>query len=129
MLYLDGGEIVHDNITPPNDISVWRKVQESLSVKPASIGLAILDNKNVVKSIVMGEGSDYFFFSKRSRFTLGDHSSKEEYGIGYHDRVSNNVRVTWYDSDLNPIDLDIRDFDKCLPTLIPKNLTASLYQS
>ena len=129
ILTLDGGEMIHDNIQNPGEISVWRRTQEAISVKPKNIRLAILENNRIAKEVVMGETSEYFFFSKRSRFTLGDHSSKEEHGIGYHDRESNTIRITWYDYNLDPVELDIRDFEKCRTTLIPKISTASSCQS
>jgi hypothetical protein len=129
ILTLDGGEMIHDNVQKPGEISVWRKTQESLTDRPKNIRLAIISENRVVKEVIMGESSSHFFFSRRSRLTLGEHASKEEYGIGYHDGQSNTVRITWYDENLDPVELDIREFEKCQQTLIPKISTASSFQS
>lgn len=119
-----------DKQPPLGDVSAWRKVQSSLTETPKSISLVLIDNnKNIVKKITAGETAKYFFFSKRATYALGDIGSKQEYGIGYHDWQTNSIRITWYDENLDPTQLEIRDFEKCQAVLIPSPLTASSSQS
>jgi len=119
-----------DKNPQPGDISSWRKAQSDIKETPKSISLILLDNeKNVVKKITAGETSKFFFFSKRATYALGDIGSKQEHGIGYHDWQTNSIRITWYDENLDPTQLEIRDFEKCQAVLIPNPLTASSSQS
>ena len=130
VLAMPNGSIFYDDTPKPGDVSKWRQVQELLSETPKSISLVLLDNdKKVVKDITAGETSKFFFFSKRVSYVLGDIGSKQEYGIGYHDWQTNSIRITWYDENLDPVQLEIRDFEKCQSVLIPKISTASSFQN
>lgn len=125
----DGSFIYDKSKEDPSDPSEWRFVQ-GLDIRPSSIGLVLISNEGVIeKDVFMGKGSDKFFFSKRVSYILGDNSSRQDYGIGYHDRTTNTVQISWYNEDLNPIQLESRDFEKCKSVMIPRISTASLSQS
>ena len=131
-LKLNNESLIYNKTTETNDIAEWSKVQNELVDKhfPIAIGLVLLSiSGEVLKSITIGEGSTKFFFSNRVSYCLGDNSSKEDYGIGYYDSSTGLVQISWFDHDLNPIQLESRDFEKCQNMMIPKTMIVSSFQN
>ena len=131
--FTDGTHVLEE---PPaiGQNSNWFKVQETLdeSKKPVLIKIFKKDpnSSSGYKNVSAGNGKPtVVFYSKRSSITLGDSSSKEEIGIGYHDSDTEKVLISWFDSDLNLMEKEERDIERCRSIMIPKSTTAYSYQN
>jgi hypothetical protein len=134
-ILFDNGLIALDQTQQPGEISEWFKVQQEvcdLKINPVSIKLFKKDNatgSGYKKVSIETKGSSNFFFSKKLAINLGDHNSHEAFGIGFYDQEINLIQISWFDRDLNLIESEQRNLEKCADLLIPKIGTQTLSQS
>lgn len=131
--FRDGTHVLED-VPEAGGVSNWFVLQENLDKSKEPVLIKLFKKtgpeNNANKSVGVGNGKPTeFFYSKRSSITLGDGSSKENIGIGYHDSTSGKVLISWFDSDLNLVEKEERDIEKCRSIMIPKTTIASSYQN
>lgn len=131
----DDGSVALDQTPALGGTSEWFKVQDEVSqkkLKAVEIKLFSRDkNKpNTYKKVsINSEGSEHFFFSKKFVINLGDSDGQQAFGIGYFCKPSSSVKISWFDRDLNLIDAEQRNIEKCADLLIPKIGTQTSYQN
>jgi hypothetical protein len=129
----DGSHALED-VKTAGEKSEWFCIQDLVNKEKYPVFLKLFKrtgqgNKDY-KSVCVGNGTaKSFFFSKRASLILGEDSSKENYGIGYHDSESRKVLISWYDSNLNLVEKEEREAYICQDILIPKITTVSSYQN
>lgn len=74
-------------------------------------------------------GAKHFFFSKKALVRLGDKESIESTGMGFYDEELGQVIIHWYDSNLELMEIDNRNPEKCAHLMIPKITQAFLSPS
>lgn len=130
-LILNDGTIIYDKTPAPGGVSEWRNAQGYVNSEIFPIGIGLL-NLKTDKRLEIGNGYHYFFFSKRAGYVLGHSQIPEQYGIGFV-KVEEDGRsyttISWHDSELNLIETEERDIEKCREIMIPKIMTASSSQS
>jgi len=128
----DGTHALED-IRPSGQRPEWFYIQSSVSDKKYPVLLKLFkregDHKPTYSSVGVGKNAKNFFFSKRASMTLGESSSKENYGLGYYNGDGSKVYIKWFDEKLSLVQEEERDLEKCIDLMIPKITTASSSQS
>lgn len=125
-ILFDNGSIALDQTPAPGDTSEWFKVQSEAdqnNLKAVEIKLFAKDKTKpgaYKKISIDSNGSENFFFSKKFIINLGEKDGHQAFGIGYYCKTSNLVKISWFDTDLNLIETEQRNIEKCADLLIPK---------
>lgn len=134
-ILFEDGSIALDQSQKEGEISEWFKLQkevEDKGIKPKEIRLFTKNSQypNGYKKIpIDSNGSSSFFFSKKFVINLGDHNGVQAFGIGCYNRENNTVDITWFDENLDIIETEERNADKCANLMIPRIGTLTSYQN
>lgn len=126
-LILNDKSRIYERSVENGQPSSWRSMINFFTedLYPTGIGLSRIDGKEHVLEC----NSESFLFLKKAVLLLGAAASNRLFGIGYGDNNRTKVTITWFDEELNPQQLEEREFEKCRDIMIIKNTTASSFQS
>jgi hypothetical protein len=115
------------------DGAEWLKLQDVVhsgaeNITSMALWIHHKQPTDYITSISVGEGKDGYFFAKKASMTFGENSSNDLYGVGYLD--GNNVKITWYNSQLEAMMFEERTVEQAgffLTICKNKNMTATSF--